>query len=58
MLQEVIENMNNFSEDDTRMSGFGLKNVNQRIKLYYGEQYGLLMESEYTKGTKVSIIVP
>lgn len=58
MLQEVIENMNNFSEDDTRTSGFGLKNINQRIKLYYGEQYGLLMESEYKKGTKVSIIVP
>lgn len=57
-LQKVIENMNNFSADDSKTSGFGLKNVNQRIKLYYGKQYGLSIESEYTEGTKVSIILP
>lgn len=57
-LYEVIENMNCFDEDSTKTGGFGLKNVNQRIKLYYGEQYGLFMESEFTRGTKVSIKVP
>lgn len=57
-LQEVIEDVNDSFTDDLKTSGYGLKNVNQRIKLYYGKQYGLSIESEYTKGTKISIIVP
>jgi two-component system sensor histidine kinase YesM len=32
--------------------------VNQRIKLYYGLQYGLSVKSEYQKGTCVSFIIP
>jgi two-component system, sensor histidine kinase YesM len=35
-----------------------LKNVNKRIKLYYGSKYGLNVYSEYGKGTTVKIIVP
>ena len=38
-------------------SGFGLTNVQQRIKLYYGKQYGLKIESDYGKGTRVSLKV-
>jgi two-component system sensor histidine kinase YesM len=38
--------------------GFGLANVNQRIKLYYGKEYGLSMESQYQSGTKVTITIP
>lgn len=38
--------------------GFGLGNVNKRIKLYYGEQYGLTVESQYQKGTRVTVIIP
>lgn len=57
-LREVIEDVNDSFTDVLKTSGYGLKNVNQRIKLYYGKQYGLRIESEYTKGTKVSILVP
>ncbi len=39
-------------------SGYGLSNVNQRIRLYYGPEYGLVVESEYQRGTCVSLIVP
>ena len=39
-------------------SGFGINNVNKRIKLYYGEQYGLTIESEYLKGTRISLLIP
>ncbi|URN96644.1 MAG: sensor histidine kinase [Candidatus Pristimantibacillus lignocellulolyticus] len=39
-------------------SGVGLKNVNERIKLYFGEQYGLLVESELEEGTTVYITFP
>jgi two-component system, sensor histidine kinase YesM len=36
----------------------GLRNVYQRIKLRYGEQYGLEISSEINKGTKISILIP
>lgn len=39
-------------------TGFGLMNVNQRIKLYYGAQYGLSIKSELNVGTTVRIILP
>lgn len=39
-------------------TGFGLSNVNQRIKLYYGKQYGITLTSEPVIGTKINIIVP
>lgn len=39
-------------------SGYGISNVNQRIKLYYGNEYGLAIESEHLHGTCVSLIVP
>lgn len=38
--------------------GFGLKNINHRIKLYYGERYGLKIESVLHMGTTVKITVP
>lgn len=41
-----------------RGSGIGLRNVDQRIKLYFGEAYGLHIESEPDEGTKVSIHLP
>ena len=36
----------------------GIANVNQRLKLYFGEEYGLLIESEEGIGTLVTIRVP
>jgi two-component system sensor histidine kinase YesM len=44
---------------DIRMeSGFGIGNVNKRIRLYYGKQYGISVHSEYNTGTRVSLIIP
>jgi two-component system sensor histidine kinase YesM len=37
---------------------FGLKNVKSRIKLYYGEEADLVLESIEGKGTKVILILP
>lgn len=48
-LKEVLEN----SEE-----GYGLKNVNNRIKLNYGEQYGVRISSTYGVGTCVRIEIP
>ena len=41
-----------------RHNSFGLKNVHQRIQLYYGEQYGLEFESEAGEGTTVTVRLP
>jgi two-component system sensor histidine kinase YesM len=38
--------------------GFGLANVNKRIKLYYGKEYGLSIESQYQEGTRVTVVIP
>ncbi|WP_139376047.1 sensor histidine kinase [Clostridium oryzae] len=38
--------------------GYGLKNVNDRIKLFYGNDYGISIESELNKYTKVKVIIP
>ena len=36
-------------------NGFGLYNVNRRIKLYCGEESGITVESQIEEGTKVHI---
>lgn len=41
-----------------RGSGVGLINVNNRIQLLFGKEYGLKVESEPDEGTTVSIILP
>ena len=38
--------------------GYGIKNVKERIRLNYGEKYGVEVESERGKGTKVTITLP
>lgn len=39
-------------------SGYGLKNIDKRIKLLYGENYGLSFKSIYGRGTTVIIRIP
>jgi sensor histidine kinase YesM len=38
--------------------GIGMVNSNRRIKLHFGDQYGIKISSEFNKGTKVSMRVP
>ncbi|NBJ93725.1 sensor histidine kinase [Parablautia muri] len=39
-------------------SGIGVKNVNERIGLYFGKPYGLFIESEPDEGTVIRIHLP
>lgn len=41
-----------------RGSGIGVKNVNERIRLYFGEDYGLTIWSEPDEGTVITIRLP
>lgn len=39
-------------------SGIGLVNVHKRIQLYFGENYGLVVQSELDEGTVITIHLP
>lgn len=41
-----------------RTSGYGILNVQERIRLTFGNRYGIQIESEYGKGTEVMIRLP
>ncbi len=41
-----------------KKEGIGLYNINQRVKLCYGDDYGLTITSEPDGGTTVSLILP
>ncbi len=41
-----------------KMESYGVKNVNERIKIYFGANYGLRFYSQYGVGTKVEIRIP
>lgn len=41
-----------------QQGGYGVKNVDERIKLRYGEEYGVSIASIYGGGTTVSIVLP
>ena len=38
--------------------GFGLANVNERIHMYFGPEYGMNIQSQKGKGTTVEIVIP
>lgn len=38
--------------------GIGILNVNARLKLYYGNEYGLIIESRLNEGTRVIVRIP
>ncbi len=47
-----------FYREDKDKTGIGIKNVNDRIKIYFGDSYGLSISSELDEGTRVDICMP
>lgn len=45
-------------KESGNQAGIGIKNVNDRIRIYFGENYGITIESELDEGTTVWIRVP
>ncbi len=41
-----------------KRSGYGLKNINERLRIHYGEAYGLSFESNPGAGTTVIVKIP
>ncbi|MDO5337455.1 MAG: histidine kinase [Eubacteriales bacterium] len=54
-LQKIQRDMNRRNQDGTHI---GIGNVHQRVRLRYGEAYGVKINSEWQKGTKVEIVLP
>lgn len=56
VMEEIENSLNDYSISD--QTHIGLNNVNQRIKLLYGEEYGLRIKSDHLEGTTVTIELP
>lgn len=39
-------------------SAFGLFNIQQRLQIYFGKEYGLTVESKLSQGTKATVCIP
>ncbi len=56
MTDEQIETILN--KDRSDKSGIGIKNVDDRLKIYFGTEYGITIHSELDEGTRVIILMP
>lgn len=54
--QKKLAELRNTKEED--IESIGLKNTDRRIKLYYGEKYGIDIKSEVGIGTTVIVTMP
>jgi len=58
MSQERIKEIHDMIQSEKQSSSLGLKNVYQRLKLYYGDEADLYIESELDEYTKVIMKMP
>ncbi|PHV69664.1 hypothetical protein CS063_14675 [Sporanaerobium hydrogeniformans] len=56
MCKDILVKASRF--DNSSGSGIGVKNVNERIKLYFGEEYGITYTSELGVGTTAILTLP
>ena len=62
-VRELNEKLKSLSLDDVnpgmdRKGGIAIQNVNNRIKLLFGEEYGIYVYSQEKAGTDVEITLP
>ena len=59
-LEAIKKRLRSDEDTDTAASsrGIGLVNISRRIKLKFGNKYGLLISSELNKGTVVTVVLP
>lgn len=55
ILNQIREKLEKVDDEN---KSIGITNVNQRMKLYYGEFYGVKIESRLSMGTKVTLCLP
>ncbi len=57
-LEEIRKGLNAAESTEEIPSHIGLKNINQRLRLYYGKAYGISIDSEEGVSTTVFIVIP
>lgn len=57
-LRKTISDYENASLCNAEKSSIGLGNINKRIKIQFGPQYGLSVDSVETSGTQVTLVLP
>lgn len=59
MTNEEVKNILRKSEEKyEHFTSIGIQNVNDRIKLIYGDEYGVTITSELNKGTTIRVVIP
>lgn len=58
LLKQQLEHPLQSEEEEPTGGGFGLQNVHQRLRLYFGSEYGVLLESIAGTGTTISVRIP
>ena len=58
MDEETLEHIYEKHKVNYRSNGVGIYNVQKRLQLYYGNEYGITYESEVGKGTTATITIP
>ncbi|KRF11141.1 sensor histidine kinase [Paenibacillus sp. Soil787] len=58
MLPERLDALMKKPESPEQAVGYGLRNVKDRIQLYFGDDYGLQIESQLGQGTEVTLWLP
>lgn len=54
----ISETDDDVTKRNIKRDKIGLKNTDQRLKLIYGEKYGLIIESYINEGTNIKVILP
>jgi two-component system, sensor histidine kinase YesM len=57
-INEALEKNKTIQISSTSGSLIGLNNVNKRLKMQFGNEYGINIESTYMAGTKINIKLP
>ena len=58
MDQETLDHIYERHKVDYHSNGVGIYNVQKRLQLYYGNEYGLVYESKPGEGTTATITIP
>lgn len=58
MTEEELAHIFDQHVENPKSNGIGVYNIQNRLQLYYGKEYGLFYESEPGKGTTVTVRIP
>lgn len=57
-LEFINDNLGKTNKKENGHQSIGMGNINERIKIFYGDKYGIHVFSELNEGTKVVLVLP